>query len=498
MIKYNQLGIKYNQLGRVKYNSNFKKRELLYSQLAGARPVVYTQDGERLGVLENADDIFLDQEVDGVDLLTFSLPFTDSKKDYLENENIVQIVNRKYIIRRVVKSRSGNDLFIDVSCEATWYDLQKAEPMEVWEWENATPEEMLTDMLKGTDWKVGRVEITDKRNLSLKEGLTNRLKGINELPKVFNGELNFNTDTNEVDFLEPIGKDSGAAIVYRKNMDEIEAEYNTEELTTKLYLYGKDGMTIEDAHPDGLPYIENYEYTDKVLVLITSDERFTNPYHLYDQGVNALKVLSRPIGSYVIKMSDLSNQTGLEHEQFDLGDTVWVYDTELGINERKRIMKWKYNVKHPEDTEVELESKQPTLSDLLTGVQEGDGFLQSEDAIERDEMLNLSVFNYLLNSRAEDGFSYWQNTGWEIDPINGYSGSSSFKAVGELGVKKEMAQVVYPSHREEYSISFRASTKDIKLGKNGRVGVYVKVKYEDGTEDKPKFIPLIEDEKDGF
>src|SRR5690625_2601065 len=144
-------------------------------------------------------------------------------------------------------------------------------------------------------------------------------------------------------------------------MDEIEAEYNTEELTTKLYLYGKDGMTIEDAHPDGLPYIENYEYTDKVLVLITSDERFTNPYHLYDQGVNALKVLSRHIGSYVIKMSDLSNQTGLEHEQCDLGDTVWVYDTELGINERKRIMKWKYNVKHPEDTEVELESKQPTL-----------------------------------------------------------------------------------------------------------------------------------------
>src|SRR5699024_10934697 len=127
-----------------------------------------------------------------------------------------------------------------------------------------------------------------------------------------------------------------------------------------------------------------------------------------------------PIGSYVIKMSDLSNQTGLEHEQFDLGDTVWVYDTELGINERKRIMKWKYNVKHPEDTEDELESKQPTLSDLLTGVEEGDGFLQSEDAVERDEMLNLSVFNYLLNSRDDDGFSYWQNTGWEIDPINGY------------------------------------------------------------------------------
>ena len=495
MIKFNQLNrARYNLLGTVRYNSRLiEPNRQLYNRLAGALLVVYDQEGKRLGVLENADEPILEQEVGSVDILTFELPFNDSKAKYIQNENIIELVDSRYIIRRVTKKRTGNDLYMEVYCEATWYDLQQAEPMEVWEWVNATPEEMLHDMLRGTGWYVGKVTITTKRNLSLEEGMVNRLKAMKELPDIFDGELVFNTKNNTVDFVEPVGRDSGAAIVYRKNMEEIEHEYSTEEITTKLFLYGKDNMTIADAHPEGKTYIENYDYTKKVRVTIMKDERFTNPYHLYEKGVHALNILSKPTGSYTIKMSDLSMMSGLSHEQFFLGDSVWVYDKELEINARHRIMRWKYNVKRPWDTEVELENKRPTLSDLLTGIQEGTGFLQSEDAVERDEMLNLSVFNLLLNSRAEDGFSYWANKGWEIDPVNGYSGNSSFKATAAPGVTKELTQTVFPAHREAYAISFRANTQDIKLGTNGRVGVQIKVKYTDGTEDKPTFISLIKE-----
>jgi hypothetical protein len=132
------------------------------------------------------------------------------------------------------------------------------------------------------------------------------------------------------------------------------------------------------------------------------------------------------------------------------------------------------------------------LSDLLTGTTDSDSSLSSEDSVGQDEMLNLSVFNYLLNSRADDGFAYWQNNGWEIDPINGYSGNASFKATGEAGVTKELTQEIFPSHRDEYSISFRASTQNLSLGPNGEVGIYITIKYEDGTQDEPVFISLIE------
>ena len=65
--------------------------------------------------------------------------------------------------------------------------------MKVWTWENATPREILEDMLEGTGWYVGKVEINSRRNLSLEEGLVNRLKAMNELPSIFDGELKFNT-----------------------------------------------------------------------------------------------------------------------------------------------------------------------------------------------------------------------------------------------------------------------------------------------------------------
>jgi len=492
MLKYNQLGrILYNQLGRIRYNSQEPREKRLFNKLAGAMLVVYDQEGNRLGVLENADDPALEQEVGSMDILTFVLPYTDPKREYIQNENIVEVVDNRYIIRDVTKVRVSGRLELEVYCEATWYDLQYSEPLKVWKWENATPKQILADILEGTGWSIGKVEITSERNLELQEGSINRLQALMELPKIFNGEIRFNTKNNSVDFVNPIGRDSGAAIVYQKNMDEIEATYSTKNLVTKLYLYGKDGMTIEDAHPEGLPYIENYQYTTKKRVMIVQDERFTNPYHLYERGLYALSILSRPTGSYLIKMSDLSILSGLSHEQFFLGDNVRVYDKELGINENKRIMKWKYYLQRPWDTEVELESPQPTLSDLLSGAQDSAAVLQSEDSVERDEMLNLSVFNYILNSRADDGFAYWSNNGWEIDPVNGYSGNASFKAVGEEGVNKEMSQEVFPAHREEYTISFRASTENIVLGENGRVGIYVTIKYEDGTQDDPVFISLI-------
>jgi len=166
-----------------------------------------------------------------------------------------------------------------------------------------------------------------------------------------------------------------------------------------------------------------------------------------------------------------------------------VYDKELGINEKKRIVRWKYNIKKPWESEVELERPQPTLSDLLTGVQEAAPALESEDAIDRQDMLNLSVFNYLMNSRADDGFNYWTNNGWEIDPVNGYSGNASFKATAEEGKTKTLKQIVYPSHRDSYSISMRVAAENLQVGR-GRVGVYIRIKYADGTEDEPIWLSL--------
>ena len=481
-------GLKFNLLNTVKYNDKILRslRELLTR--IGPRPIILDQNQNAVAVLENSYDIELDQEVNSVDELRFNLPFTDPKREFVKNENLVQMFSTLYIIREVIIRKGGSEPYVEVYAEALWYDLQFSDPLKTTSWTDATAYQMLSDILFGTGWAVGTVELTNKRTMSLDEQTDNALKGVTAVRNLFGGTLVYDTANRLVNLVEETTIHSGASIVYRKNMSEIEASYDTKDLVTRLYVYGKGGLTIEPAN-NGVKYIENYDYTKQKRVRSIKDERFTNPFYLKEWAEEQLKIMSKPQATYRTTAQDLSNLSGLEHEKFEIGHLVRVYDKELEMDVNTRIMKWTYNVAEPWKTKIELETTVKGLSELLTGDIGSEG-ASAEDAVERQEMLNLMVFNYLLNSRADDGFSYWTNSGWDVDAVNGFSGPASFKAQGEIGIKKELKQTVYPSHREAYSLSFRAFAENIVKGPNGRVGINVKITYDDGTVDE-QFIPLV-------
>lgn len=487
MSLYNN-GLKFNYLGTVKYNDRILKslRELLTR--IGPRPIILDQDQNAVAVLKNSYDIELEQEVNSVDELRFNLPFTDPKREFVKNENLVQMFSTLYIIREVIIKKGGSEPYVEVYAEALWYDLQFSDPLKVTSWTDASAHEILSDILDGTGWMVGTVELTNRRTLNLDEETDNALKGVSATRNLFGGTIVYDTANKLVNLLKDEVVHSGASIVYQKNMSEIEASYDTKNLVTRLYVYGKGGLTIEPAN-NGVKYIENYDYTKQKRVRSIKDERFTNPFHLKEFAEEQLNIISKPQATYRTTAQDLSTLSGLEHERFAIGYLVRVYDKELEMDVNTRIMRWTYNVAEPWLTKIELETTVKGLSDLLTGDVGTEG-VAAEDAVERQEMLNLMVFNYLLNSRADDGFSYWTNSGWEVDAVNGFSGPASFKSTGELGVKKELKQTVYPSHREAYSLSFRAFAENITKGPNGRVGINVKITYDDGTTSE-QFIPLV-------
>lgn len=488
MYQFNN-GAKFNQLGTVKYNSTVLAGIKQIFTRIGPRPVILDQNKNAVAVLENSYDIVLEQEINGMDELTFNFPITDDKIQYVQNENLVQMFETLYIIREVIKKKGGSEPSIEVHCEALWYDIQFSDPLDKVEWVETDANTMLNDILVGTGWTIGKIDMTTKRTVRLNAEEDNRLTAINAVHGVFGGDLVFDTDAKKVSLINPNLIHSGIAIVYQKNMSEIEAHYDTKDLVTRLFIYGKNGLTIGAANNDVL-YLENYQFTNKKRVRVLKDERFTNPFHLMEYGQEQLDILSKPIMSYKATAQDLSNLTGYEHEKFSLGIVVRVMDKDLGIDSDVRIMKWKYPVESPWETVVELESKIKGLSDLLSGTEADGGGFGSEEAVEKADMLELMVFNYLLNSRADDGFSYWNNNGWEVDAINGYSGPASFKVTGQTGVTKNIRQTVFPSHRENYSLSFRAVTENLVSGPNGKVGVNVKITYEDGTNET-QFISLV-------
>ena len=72
-----------------------------YEKIGYARSVVLNDNGAWEAVLENAYDIIVTGEINGEDTLTFSIPYRDVKRKYIDSEKKIQIVNDIYKVRTI-------------------------------------------------------------------------------------------------------------------------------------------------------------------------------------------------------------------------------------------------------------------------------------------------------------------------------------------------------------------------------------------------------------
>ncbi len=303
------------------------------------------------------------------------------------------------------------------------------------------------------------------------------------------GDLIFDCVGKLVHLLSFSGSESGALFTYRKNMKSIQRVVDTRELITKLYVYGKDGLTFSSIN-GGKDYVENYNFTEEVRISTLDCSSFTNPYQMLEYAEEKIEEYANPRVSYVVSAMDLSVLTGYEHESWNLGDIVIVEDKELGIFIKTRVIRREYNVREPWNTVLELSTTLRELGDTSAQWDNAADVLSSTDVIDRQEVKDLVPFNLLRNSRADSGLSYWTNSGFEVDGENGASGTASFKASGVLDMTKSISQKVTPSNRSNYTISAQIASENLEKGDSGQVGIEVTFEYEDGSTEI-RFIDLF-------
>lgn len=458
-----------------------------YSKLGYARPVVLSDGGIREAVLENAYDIIVTSELNGSDYLEFSIPFKDGKRSYLDNEKKLQITKDIYRIRTVTDDKGEDGKTVtSIYAEAAFYDLAYSEKKSEQTYEAETAEKPMAYALQGTGWSVGKITVSTKRSWQSTD--KNALSMLRTIQSIYGGDLEFDNVNKQVSLLTQSGSNSGAVFAYRKNMKSIQRVVDTRSLVTRLYAYGADGMTFASIN-NGKEYVENTEYSSEIRVSTLDCSSFTNPYQMLEYTEMRLADYSKSSISYVIQVMDLSVLTGWEHESFGIGDVVTVDDKDLGIRISTRIIRMDYNVQEPWKTVIELSTKLKELGDSSASWEKAADTLSSSDLLDRQEMKDLVVNNHLLNSRADDGFSYWQNSGFEVDGENGASGNASFKCVGALNTTKTLSQEVYPATRSSYTVSASIVTENLKKGANGRVGIELIIEYEDGSEET-RFVEL--------
>ena len=332
-----------------------------YERLGFARPVVLDGNGAWEAVLENAFDIMVTSEVNGADTLEFKLPFRDSKRPHLDNEKQVQIVNDVYRIRTLTDDKGADGKVVtSVYAEAAFYDLAFSVEKATVNFNADTAEAPMAYALEGTDWSVGNVTVRTKRTWQSTE--KNALSILRQVQNIHGGDLIFDCANHLVHLLAFGGTDSGVLFAYRKNMKSIQRVVDTRSLVTRLYAYGKDGMTFASIN-GGKEYVESYAYTDEVRTSTLDCSSFTNPYQMLEFAEMRLADYAKPRISYVLSAMDLSVLTGYEHETWDLGDIVTVDDRDLNLSVKTRIVRRQYNLQEPWNTVLELSTTLRELGD---------------------------------------------------------------------------------------------------------------------------------------
>lgn len=433
-------------------------------------------------VLNNAIDVLIKDQLltttNGFETIEIKIPSNDEKAMLIQNEDYIEVNGRHYIVRLCVTDKTDENLLC-ITCDATWYDFNDFEPITELKRANIGPKIVMGDILSGTGWSVGEVDITTPHDFNITE-ITTRLSALRQLPQIYGGELSFDTKNKKVNLMTQVGTQTDILFAYNSNMEEVHKSVDTRNLKTRLYLTGKGGITIAPVN-GGLAYVENYSHYDslgkeRVLkVANITDDRFSNPNYMKAWMVSKLATMCKPDISYTVKVSLLGGVIP------ELGDYVGVYDEELNLKQQMRVMGRTINVLDPEESDIQLEGVTKSLADQIANAsQNGGNVADVQDALE-SVMSDMTMFNLLFNSRADDGFAYWINQGFTIDNTAGVSGSSGFAVQGQLATTKTLSQTVDVANRENYTLSADVEINNVNSGTTAKVGFDVIFEYEDGT-----------------
>ena len=203
--------------------------------------------------------------------------------------------------------------------EAAFYDLGFSVKKTERTFNADTADVPIVYALKDTGWTLETVNVRTKRTWTSTE--KNALAVLRKVQDLHGGDLIFDNRNRTVSLLTFSGTDSCALFCYRKNMKSIKRVIDTQSLITRLYAYGKDGMTFASIN-DGKEYVEDTTYTDEIRISTLDCSNFTNPYQMLEYATMRLADYAAPRVSYVLNAMDLSALTGYGHETWKLGDIV--------------------------------------------------------------------------------------------------------------------------------------------------------------------------------
>lgn len=182
-------------------------------------------------------------------------------------------------------------------------------------------------------------------------------------------------DNWNISILAEIGVDNGITIEYKKNLQNLTAEYNWENVVTKLLPVGKDGITLDEVYVYSdtqydIPYTRTVSFSQDDI--IEDDYKDSNGDLDTDAYTAALKAdLATQAQEYVNKYCYPNinyKLKGNPEKVTDIGDIIEVKDSRIGVNIQTNVISYEYDAIQEKYVSLEFGNFTNSLNNLLSNI----------------------------------------------------------------------------------------------------------------------------------
>lgn len=176
-----------------------------------------------------------------------------------------------------------------------------------------------THVLSQTMWQLGTVSEKIKGTYrSFDDNKKTRYEAINNGLETFGAVADWDEENRVLNILSisDIREFRGVVLKKENYVSSLEIESNSEDIVTRLYVYGNEGKGIENVNPTGMPYIEDFSYFIYPFERDLAKNVITHSDYMSDELCHAILDLKLLQGEYNPRIKDL--QTNLNNAYGDL------------------------------------------------------------------------------------------------------------------------------------------------------------------------------------
>lgn len=241
-----------------------------------------------------------------------------------------------------------------------------------------TGQTTLDGVLSGTGW-TAQVVGTKKRTTTITE--MTRYDSIYKIADNFRYEIEFDIENKVIKMAEKIGVGLGKIYIHDQvNLIQLNTSGDSYDVYTRIIPRGRNGQGIESVN-NGLPYLDNFQHTNKIKPYIWEDGRYTNLDQLKADALEILEDISKPRHSYSVDVINLYKKDSAKWAflKYKTGDYIDLISNKDGVDVKQRIIA----------TETYLESSGERDSIIIQNLNRN----VSREAIKENDILRQATEN---------------------------------------------------------------------------------------------------------